>query len=654
MELTGLDVMSSAEPSEADDSSDSVEEIDSVDCLVGTRLTTSFGPGTIQELREYEDMMYCTVRLSSFGTVSLAQTTVEAILRKEKKLGLRQRLIPPPKPGTSSRHQNVTGSIRMFNPAKGWGFIVCDEFAGDVFLHSKHMLGNVPREYIGHFQSSQDGHQVKFDLDLQHGKRPQALNVRVVNLAEQEVTVYPKRRSARNRTDKVGAADHDVDQLGEETKEEIQAALDEAESCSSAELDVADDADLWASSADFHDSATPADADAAAGDASVEEDGDAAARRQPRYHGSSQAPGEKDQNFPLSANLALNDRNNNKGVLRMRGLPFTVTPGNIADFFEGFGVRPEDVTLGQRADGSPSGEACVLFVRDEIAEKARKEKHMQHMGHRYIELFNVKDEDGMDSVQLPRASRAEQPPGVVRPALEVGPIAPIPTRSAFKATGPNVGGSAGAASWRHAAPPTPAPPPGAAAAAAAQAAHVAADLQMPILPAQADAAGGAGGNPDAQAYDHYFQYFQQAYAAAVASQAVQAYASAAAQSYQQQQVELAQQTAQQMGQQPAGGTEGVHQQLEQQPPTLDPYASAVPAVAAEAAAAVATPTAVPATPPAQTKRTDTQAHSQEQAHYGQQSAYEPDAPNMGYEMGAPGLEEVSAPQQWRWQHYNVI
>ena len=40
-------------------------------------------------------------------------------------------------------------------------------------------------------------------------------------------------------------------------------------------------------------------------------------------------------------------------------------------------------------DGRPSGEAFVEFVSDEDLEKAL-EKHNEHMGHRYIEVFKTK------------------------------------------------------------------------------------------------------------------------------------------------------------------------------------------------------------------------------------------------------------------------
>lgn len=81
-------------------------------------------------------------------------------------------------------------------------------------------------------------------------------------------------------------------------------------------------------------------------------------------------------------------------ALRMRGLPFTATQTDVANFFDGYGVRREDVKLSYRSDGSPSGEAHVFFIREDLAAKALRERNMQHLGHRYIELFPAVKADG--------------------------------------------------------------------------------------------------------------------------------------------------------------------------------------------------------------------------------------------------------------------
>merc|ERR1719193_1025291 len=87
------------------------------------------------------------------------------------------------------RISDVTGFIRMYNPNKGWGFITTPSHDGDIFLHAKHVLGPLPRYYVGHFNegdSPTGGFVVKFDLDLYNTKRPQALNVRILSSSLQK------------------------------------------------------------------------------------------------------------------------------------------------------------------------------------------------------------------------------------------------------------------------------------------------------------------------------------------------------------------------------------------------------------------------------------------------------------------------------------
>ncbi|CAD7927744.1 unnamed protein product, partial [Amoebophrya sp. A120] len=94
---------------------------------------------------------------------------------------------------TSLNKKDIVGQIRMFNPTKGWGFIVCADYNGDIFLHTKHIVRpqringqfvdspQLALDYIGHFNhSSASEHRcmVRFDLDFSN-ERPQALNVRL-------------------------------------------------------------------------------------------------------------------------------------------------------------------------------------------------------------------------------------------------------------------------------------------------------------------------------------------------------------------------------------------------------------------------------------------------------------------------------------------
>lgn len=87
--------------------------------------------------------------------------------------------------------RGLAGTVRIFNADKGWGFILGDTVGGDIFLHSKHMLGNPPRFYIGHKSNTKDKEKaarlpehsvrVTFDLSTSGDGKPQALNVRIVS-----------------------------------------------------------------------------------------------------------------------------------------------------------------------------------------------------------------------------------------------------------------------------------------------------------------------------------------------------------------------------------------------------------------------------------------------------------------------------------------
>ena len=74
-------------------------------------------------------------------------------------------------------------------------------------------------------------------------------------------------------------------------------------------------------------------------------------------------------------------------TLRMRGIPFRSTVEDVMRFFAGFQVVPGGVVLGQR-DGRASGDCFVTFTSPAEAQRATIMNN-QHMGTRYIELFNA-------------------------------------------------------------------------------------------------------------------------------------------------------------------------------------------------------------------------------------------------------------------------
>lgn len=85
--------------------------------------------------------------------------------------------------------RGVTGTIRIYNADKGWGFVDGDETGTDIFLHSKHFVDGAPTFWIGHKANTKDRDKaartpgsvkVMFDLSTSNDGKPQAVNVKVI------------------------------------------------------------------------------------------------------------------------------------------------------------------------------------------------------------------------------------------------------------------------------------------------------------------------------------------------------------------------------------------------------------------------------------------------------------------------------------------
>lgn len=73
-------------------------------------------------------------------------------------------------------------------------------------------------------------------------------------------------------------------------------------------------------------------------------------------------------------------------ILKLRGLPFSVSKSKIVEFFGEFEVSEDRVLIACRPDGKATGEAYVEFASAEEAKRAMcKDKMM--IGSRYVELF---------------------------------------------------------------------------------------------------------------------------------------------------------------------------------------------------------------------------------------------------------------------------
>jgi CspA family cold shock protein len=62
------------------------------------------------------------------------------------------------------------GTVKWFNPEKGYGFIEQEDGGGDVFVHYKQIQSNG-------FRTLEENQKVEFEIE-QSPKGPQALNVR--------------------------------------------------------------------------------------------------------------------------------------------------------------------------------------------------------------------------------------------------------------------------------------------------------------------------------------------------------------------------------------------------------------------------------------------------------------------------------------------
>nr|XP_061820370.1 epithelial splicing regulatory protein 2-like isoform X1 [Nerophis lumbriciformis] len=118
----------------------------------------------------------------------------------------------------------------------------------------------------------------------------------------------------------------------------------------------------------------------------------------------------------------------NQVIIRMRGLPFTVTQQEVLEF-----LGPESpVTDGAEGllfvkypDGRPTGDAFVLFSCDEYAQNAMK-KHRQILGKRYIELFRSTAAEVQQVLNryLSTPLISTLPPSPILPVLATPPYLP--------------------------------------------------------------------------------------------------------------------------------------------------------------------------------------------------------------------------------------
>lgn len=65
-------------------------------------------------------------------------------------------------------------------------------------------------------------------------------------------------------------------------------------------------------------------------------------------------------------------------------------------FFSDYQLFPESIKIGKDADNTKTGEAAVLFKDENECKKAYTEKQGQHIGHRWVELYQITYQDYLD------------------------------------------------------------------------------------------------------------------------------------------------------------------------------------------------------------------------------------------------------------------
>ena len=90
--------------------------------------------------------------------------------------------------------------------------------------------------------------------------------------------------------------------------------------------------------------------------------------------------------------MAMEKSDNETYVVRCRGLPWSVTKDDIAEFFDKCELaneREKSIILMKNRDGRLSGEAYVILGSEEDLNEALK-KDRKNIGSRYVEVFTAK------------------------------------------------------------------------------------------------------------------------------------------------------------------------------------------------------------------------------------------------------------------------
>ncbi|KAL9234778.1 hypothetical protein vseg_009606 [Gypsophila vaccaria] len=98
------------------------------------------------------------------------------------------------------------------------------------------------------------------------------------------------------------------------------------------------------------------------------------------------------------------------GILRLRGLPYSVRKQDIKNFFKDFTLADDDVHVIYNSAGRPSGDAFVKFASPQDSKRAMV-KDRKTLGSRYVELFPAMQEemDEATAVRRPNEDDNNEP-----------------------------------------------------------------------------------------------------------------------------------------------------------------------------------------------------------------------------------------------------
>jgi RNA recognition motif-containing protein len=107
--------------------------------------------------------------------------------------------------------------------------------------------------------------------------------------------------------------------------------------------------------------------------------------------------------------------------LKIKGLPYSTTFEEVADFFKDFQYIEKSVVLGLGRDGRKNGFGAILFEDEKEAKEAMNGMNGQYVGSRYVDLSQITYGDYSRFNGPPAGNYGGQPGSYVKLSKHVGP-----------------------------------------------------------------------------------------------------------------------------------------------------------------------------------------------------------------------------------------